>query len=173
MNLSRRKPPTRLSRKSLTAFLGSLAVLGLCAFQFGDRNGLNNLPFSQVQTLVSDSPHAKRMAQQGNIEFLAGQPVPGKTVQLRGELTDANCYLASHNHAYDHAFCAKFCVAAGSPLLFISDQGNQMYVVLTAQNGIKLPENVLDRIGVPGILITGTVLDTEGLHALAIQAVQH
>jgi len=119
MNLSRRKLPTRLSKKSAAALLSSLAVLGLCAFQFGDRNGLNNLPFSQVQALVSDFPHAKRMAQQGNIEFLAGQTVPGKTVRLRGELTDANCYLGNHNHAYDHAFCAKFCVAAGSPLVFI------------------------------------------------------
>src|SRR5579863_1679835 len=67
MKLSRRKPPTRLSKKSAAALLSSLAVFGLCAFQFGDRNGLNNLPFSQVQTLVSDFPHAKRMAQQGNI----------------------------------------------------------------------------------------------------------
>lgn len=45
--------------------------------------------------------------------------------------------------------------------------------MLTAQNGIKLPEIALDRIGVPGILVTGTVLDAEGLHALAIQTVQH
>jgi hypothetical protein len=153
----------------VVAVLSAIAVLGLCSFQFGDRYGLNNMPFSQVQPFVSDLAHAQRMAKQGNIELDAGQALKGQSVRLRGELTDANCYLSTHTHAYDHAFCAKFCVAAGSPLLFVPDQGNQVYIVLTAQNGIKLPAGVLDQIGVPGILITGKILEADGLRALALQ----
>ncbi|MGA8491879.1 MAG: hypothetical protein WB711_15740 [Terriglobales bacterium] len=149
---------------------GVVAVLVFCAFQFGDRYGLNNMPFAQVRTMVSDLEKARRMAKQGNVDLLVGQTMPGKAVRLRGEVTDANCYLGSHTHAYDHAFCAKLCAAAGSPLLFIPDQGGQVYLVLSAQNGVQLPESVLDRIGVPGIVVKGTVLDTDGLHALAIEA---
>ena len=150
--------------------LSLVAALGLCAFQFGDRYGLNNMPFAQVQPLVSDLAKARNMAKQGNVDLLAGQIMPGQSVSLRGEVTDANCYLGTHTHAYDHAFCAKLCVAAGSPLLFVPDQGGQIYLVVSVLNGVRLPENVLDRIGVPGIVVKGKVLDTEGMHVFAVEA---
>lgn len=149
--------------------LTSLAALALCAFQFGDRNGLNNMPFAQVQSMVSDLARAQRMAKQGNVDLLAGQAVPGTAVSLRGEVTDGNCYLGSHTHAYDHAFCAKICAAAGSPLVFVPDQGGQVYVVLSERNGVRLPEDVLDRIGVPGVKVKGKVLDADGLRGLAVE----
>jgi hypothetical protein len=164
-----RARPTKLF---LTAPLCFLAVLLLAAFQFGDNNGLNNMPFAQVRRLVSDLPKAQKMASDGNIELLAGKLMRGETATLRGELTDANCFLGTHTHAYDHAFCAKFCAAAGSPLLFVSDQGGLVYVVLTARNGIPLLESVLNLIGVPGILVKGRTLDANGVRALAIESVQ-
>jgi hypothetical protein len=123
-----------------------------------------------VQPLVSDLAKAQTLAEQGNIELLAGQSVPGNSVTLRGELTDANCYLGSHNHAYDHAFCAKLCAAAGSPLLFVPDQANQAYVVLTLHNAVPLPANLLDQIGVPGILVKGKAIDADGVHALTVES---
>jgi hypothetical protein len=147
-----------------------VAALGLCAFQFGDRYGLNNMLFAQVQPMVSDLAKARNMAKQGNVDLPEGQTMPGQSASLRGEVTDANCYLGSHTHAYDHAFCAKLCAAAGSPLVFVPDQGGQVYLVLSVQNGVRLPENVLDRIGVPGIVVRGKVSDTYGLPALAIEA---
>ena len=147
-----------------------VAALGLYAFQFGDRYGLNSMPFAQVQPMVSDMAKARIMAKQGNVDLLAGQTMPGQSASLRGEVTDANCYLGSHTHAYDHAFCAKLCAAAGSPLLFVSDKGGQVYLVLSVQNGVRLPDNVLDRIGVPGIVVRGKVLGTDRLPVLAIEA---
>jgi|ERR1700683_958779 len=159
----------RRSRKPVGALLSTIATLGLCAFQFGDRNGLNKMPFDQVQALVSNLAKARSLAKQGNIDLLVGQVESGSTVSMRGEVTDANCYLGTHTHAYDHAFCAKLCAAAGGPLVFISDQGGRLYLVLNGQNGVRLPENVLNRIGVPGILIQGKVLDTIGMSALAVE----
>ena len=149
--------------------LSAIATVGLCAFQFGDRYGLNSMPFGEVQPLVSDLAKARRLAKQGNIDLLVGQTVPGKTASLRGEITDANCYLGSHTHGYDHAFCARLCAAAGSPLVFVSDQGGEIYLVLSERNGIRLPENVLDRIGVPGIVVKGRVLDAGGIRTLAVE----
>jgi hypothetical protein len=112
------------------------------------------------------------MANDGNLELLAGKPMPGVALSLRGELTDANCYLGTHTHAYDHAFCAKFCAAAGSPLLFVSDQGGLVYIVLTERNGVRLPERVLDQIGVPGVLVKGRTLDANGVRTLAVESAQ-
>jgi hypothetical protein len=157
------------NRKSAMALLSAIATLALCAFQFGDRYDLNNMPFAQVQILVSDLAKAQKMAKQGNAELLAGETTPGRAVSLRGEVTDANCYLGSHTHAYDHAFCAKLCAAAGSPLLFVSDQGGQVYLVLTERNAVRLPDEVLDRIGVPGVVVKGKAFEGDGLRALAVE----
>ena len=157
------------TRESVIALLGGIVALGLCAFQFGDRNELNGIPFTEVQPLVLDLAKAGRLAKRGNVDLLAGQAEPGEAVNLRGEVTDANCYLGSHVHSYDHAFCAKLCVAAGSPLIFVRDQGGEIYLVLSDKNGVRLPENVLDRIGVPGIVVKGRVLEADGMRALAIE----
>ncbi len=165
-------PKARPTEKFIVAALCFLGVLLLAAFQFGDNNGLNNMTFAQVQRLVSNLPNAQKMAKDGNLELLAGKPELGEAATLRGELTDANCFLGTHTHAYDHAFCAKFCAAAGSPLLFISDQGGLVYVVLTATNGVPLPESALNLIGVPGIVVKGKTLNADGVRALAVESVQ-
>lgn len=157
------------SKKSVTAICGAIFALGFCAFQFGDRNELNKMPYAEVETLASDLAKARTLAKQGNIDLLVGQVEPGDTVRIRGEITDANCYLGSHVHAYDHAFCAKLCAAAGSPLVFIADKDSKVYLVLSEKNGVKLPESVLDRIGVPGIVVEGKLLEASGIHALAVQ----
>jgi hypothetical protein len=153
----------------VTTLFSGIAVAGLCAFQFGDRNELNNMPFRQVQTLVFDLAKARRLAKQGNIDLFAGQAEPGESVSLRGEVTDANCYLGIHMHAYDHAFCAKLCAASGGPLVFVPDQGGEIYFVLNERNGIRLPESVLDRIGIPGTVVRGRVLKADGVRALAVE----
>jgi hypothetical protein len=155
-------------RKSVMTLLSGIAALTLCAFQFGDRNELNKMPFDQVQALVSNLAKARRLAKQGNVDLLVGQIESGWTVTMRGEVTDANCYLGTHAHAYDHAFCAKLCAAAGGPLVFIPDQGQGIYLVLNEQNGVRLPKSVLDHIGVPGILVKGKVVDADGIRALAV-----
>ncbi|HSY64266.1 MAG TPA: hypothetical protein VK829_06680 [Terriglobales bacterium] len=156
------------SKKSVVA-LGAMFILALSAFQFGDRNELNKMPYTDVQPLVSDLAKAKALAKQGNIDLLVGQVEPGETVRVRGEITDANCYLGRRVHAYDHAFCAKLCAAAGSPLVFIADQDGKVYLVLGEEDGVRLPENVLDRIGVPGILVEGKLLEASGIRAVAIR----
>jgi hypothetical protein len=157
-------------RNSVLAMLGCIATLALCAMQFGDRSGLNNMPFAQVQALVADLEKAQRLAKQGNIEFLGGQVVPGQEVRLRGEFTDANCYLGYRTHAYDHAFCAKLCVAAGSSLVFISDQQGKVYIVLTGKNGIRFPKDILDQVGVPGVSVRGRLVEVDGARALAVDS---
>jgi hypothetical protein len=158
----------RFNSGAVLALMLPVAALGLCAFQFGDNRGLNSMPFAQVQPLVLDPGKAQKLAKEGNLELLSGQTLRGEEVLVRGELTDANCYLGSHTHAYDHAFCAKLCVAGGAPLVFVPDQGHQIYVVMNERNGIRIPESVLNEIGVPGIVIKGKLLEVDGLKALAI-----
>lgn len=162
-----------LARPSAIVLITSMATLGLCAFQFGDRNGLNSMPFPRVQALAPKLAEAQRMAKQGNIEILAAQAVSGAAVRLRGELSDANCYLTKREHDYDHAFCAKLCVAAGSPLIFIRDRDEKIYLVLLAKNAVRIPEPILNQIGVPGVVVNGNAISKDGIEALAIASVEH
>jgi hypothetical protein len=61
---------------------------------------------------------------------------------------------------YDHAFCAKLC------------QDSQVYVVRTSQNGVRLPDNALDHVRVPGIEVKGRVIEADGLWALAVEKLE-
>src|ERR1700758_4323136 len=97
-NMPTTPPKARPTEKFLVAGLCFLGALFLAAFQFGDNNGLNNMTFAQVQRLVSNLPKAQKMASEGNLELLAGKPEPGEAATLRGELTDANCFLGTHTH---------------------------------------------------------------------------
>lgn len=162
----------RLNKNNALALLGSIALVGLCSFQYGDKYNLNSMRFSEVRHLASDLPKAEKLAKEGNIELPAGKAVPGQPVQLRGELTDANCFLGRDEHAYHHAFCAKLCIAAGSPLVFLSDEGGQLYLVLTAKNGVKISDSILDKIGVPGVLVSGKLVSAENVTALAIDGIE-
>lgn len=161
---------TQLNRNAALALVSSL-VVSLCAFQYGDKYNLNSMPFAEVSHLTSDLTKTQKLAKQGNIEVLAGEALQGKRVRLGGELTDANCLLSRHAHAYDHAFCAKLCVASGSPVLFLSDDGGQVLLVLLPQNAISIPDSILDKIGIPGIMVRGKTLSSSNVTALAVETV--
>jgi hypothetical protein len=90
-------------------------------------------------------------------------------VSLRGKVTDANCYLGSHTQAYDHAFCAKLRAAAGQPFGFCFRPGGQVYIVVSERSAVRLPKEVLDRIGVPGVVVKGKAFEADGLRALAVE----
>lgn len=161
---------TQLNRNAALALVSSL-VVSLCAFQYGDKYNLNSMPFAEVSHLTSDLTKTQKLAKQGNIEVLAGEALQGKKVRLRGELTDANCLLSRHAHAYDHAFCAKLCVASGSPVLFLPDDGGQVLLVLLPQNAMSIPDSILDKIGIPGIMVRGKTLSSSNVTALAVETV--
>jgi hypothetical protein len=129
--------------KGLVGVTSTLLVcLGLWAYQYGDRYDMNNMPYEKVKSVMLHPNTAQTMAHRGNIDLFAGQAVQGKDIDIRGELTDANCFLGKGIHAYDHAFCAKACVAAGAPVVFLSD-GGQVYIVLTTRNAVPLPASIL------------------------------
>jgi hypothetical protein len=73
----------------------------------------------------------------------------------------------------DHAFCAKLCVANGSPLLFVSDQQSEVYLVLTATNGVQLHADVLNHIGVPGVVLKGKLIENGDQRLLAVEELEH
>lgn len=112
------------------------------------------MPLRKCSSWALIWPERREWRKRGRCNY---SPVRGEA----GTFSEANCYLGSQTHAQDHAFCVKLCAVAGSPLLFVPDQGGRPYLVLTSQNGMRLPKSVLDDVGVPGIVVRGSVFDAE------------
>ncbi len=156
-----------------------LLVAGLClaasaAWAQGKMMDMNDMPYDSVKAIFSDPARksmAMEMAQKQGVLLMGGMSVHGKQVTLKGELTGANCYLSGGLHGHSHGLCAKACVLAGSPVLFIANDGT-IYTVLTAKNAMPLPEGALDLLGRPGVTVTGTVVTTHGVKALGVESVQ-
>ena len=64
-------------------------------------------------------------------------------------------------------------VANGSPLLFVSDKHSEVYLVLTATNGVQLQGDVLNQIGVPGVVIKGKLIENGDQRVLAVEELEH
>jgi hypothetical protein len=45
-------------------------------------------------------------------------------------------------------------------------------LVLTSRNGLRVPDNALDHVGVPGIVVKGSVIEAGGLRALAVEKLE-
>src|SRR5258708_2175898 len=82
--------PTKIFLIGLLSFL---AVLILAAFQFGDNNGLNSMPYAQVRRLVSELLKAKKKARDGEFDLFARQPMRGETLYLPRGPPGGNFFL--------------------------------------------------------------------------------
>jgi hypothetical protein len=159
----------------ISAVVAGLGLAGTrTAAAQGQMMDMNNLPYDSVKAMLSDparAPQAMAMAKNAGVVLMAGMPVHGTAVTMKGELTGANCYLSGGLHGHSHAMCAKACVAAGSPVIFIGDNGT-VYTVLTAKNGVPLPNGTLDFLGRPGVTVKGSLVTTHGVKSLALEEVR-
>jgi hypothetical protein len=139
---------------------------------------MNAMPYAKVKEMMSNPESAGKaiqMAKMNHVIIMAGMPVKGTPVTWKGELTGANCYLSGELHGPEHALCAKACVAAGSPVIFLpekSGKGPNVYTVLTAKDGVPLPKAALDALGRPGVTVTGRLVRAHGVAALAVESVE-
>lgn len=162
-------------------FTKSLAILGtlflsatILNAQEMKKEELLDMPFAKVKSMMANPAEKTKlmeMAKKDNVPLMGGVAVEGKEVTLKGELTGANCYLSRGIHGHDHALCAKACVAAGSPVIFIEDSG-KVYTVLPPKDGTPLPEAALDDLGRPGITIEARLVAGHGEDALALESVR-
>ena len=158
---------------SILAVVSLLVTAGLAAQGQMGTMDMNNLPYDSVRAMLSDPgrrAQAMDMAKAHHVVLMAGHPVEGRSVTLKGELTGANCYLSGGMRGHDHAMCAKACVSAGSPVVFIAEDGT-VYGVLTGVNGMPLPKDVYDDLGRPGVTVHGKAVKSHGLNVIAIETV--
>jgi hypothetical protein len=142
-------------------------------FSHMSKEQILDMPYAQVKAALSNPDERVDLLEavkKDNIILMGGQAVEGKELTMKGELTGANCYLSRGIHGHEHALCAKACVLAGSPVIFLADDG-KVYTVLTPEDGRPLPEKALDELGQPGISVHGKLVEAHGQAALALESV--
>lgn len=110
------------------------------------------------------------MVETNHGSLMGRHPINGQSVTLRGELTDAVCFLSEGLHGHDNV-CAKACVANGSPIVFLAESGTE-YLVLMHRDGVPYPAACLNNLGRPGVTVVGNAFESHGIKAISIQSVK-
>lgn len=156
----------------LIVAVAALAGIALFAQSMQKKMDMNDMPYAKVKAALSNPAtrmKAVEMAKKNHVLLMGGRPVQGRPVAWKGELTGANCYLSAGMHGHHHALCAKACVVAGTPILFL--HAGRTYLVLTPADGRPLPQGAYNDLGDPGVTVHGKVLHSHGIWAIAVRSV--
>ena len=92
------------------------------------------------------------------------------TQTLRGELTDATCYLNIGRHGEAHAECAAKCLKNGYPMAILTAE--ESLVLLVPEKGSEKVYKDAQKLGAKQVVVTGIPSEKGGMKALALQSVK-
>ena len=98
-----------------------------------------------------------------------GDPVPGKTATVSGELVDMACYLGHGAKGEKHAKCAQMCVLKGGAPLGILSKDGDLYLVVPDHSNEK-PYNSAKEWAGSDAKLTGKIIKSGGLPAIIVSA---
>lgn len=102
--------------------------------------------------------------------FLALSASAQKTVTVKGEVLDMNCYMAKGAHGAGHASCARMCLKGGAPAGLLTSDGK---VYLLVENHDKAaPYEEVRKHAADQVEVTGTVENRGGVQALVVDNVK-
>ncbi len=141
----------------------------------GAASPLNDMPYSKLKAMSSQGDMMSMMQgmMKKGVFLMGGQPTKtadSKSVSLKGEIVDANCYTANGYHGHNHALCAKACVLNGSALTFLTSDG-KAYTLVSQADFMPIAEDVYDQIGNQGLSVTGYVNPRGGVDALTLTSI--
>jgi len=90
-------------------------------------------------------------------------------VTMRGEIVDSKCYLGVMNPGRGkvHRACAARCLSGGSPPLFISDEGDEQFLLVNS-DGSAIGRNALLEFVAEPLVVSGELLKKGPTRLLAI-----
>lgn len=94
----------------------------------------------------------------------------GQEQTLTGEVVDVFCYLSHPEQGLgkDHAACAKKCIKSGLPVAI--KVGDQLYLATMADH--VAANEKLAELAAQQVTVTGTVMELDGQHLIAISKVE-
>lgn len=70
-----------------------------------------------------------------------------RSVKLRGEIIDPQCFFTHDGRGADHASCALFCARGGQDLAFLDDSDGRVYPLIAATHGMDPNHGLYPHVG--------------------------
>jgi type 1 fimbria pilin len=93
-----------------------------------------------------------------------------KTVTMKGEIVDPQCWIQHDGRGLAHAGCATACAKAGQTLAFLDDKSGTLYQLLAENHSSNPNEKWYGVIGKP-VIVRGDVMARGGMNAIVLRSV--
>ena len=91
-----------------------------------------------------------------------------KTITLKGEVLDMDCYMNEGAHGKDHASCTVMCLNEGAPVGLLATDGKAYFLTANEAKGMKKHYQDVRGWGGDQVSITGVLQVRNGLTSLRI-----
>lgn len=95
-------------------------------------------------------------------------PGTGKTVTLRGEIVDPQCWITHDGRGTAHTGCALACAKAGQTLAFLDDKSGTLYMLLAESHSQSPNEPWYAYVGKP-VIVKGDVFARGRMNAIVLR----
>jgi hypothetical protein len=96
---------------------------------------------------------------------------PSRSVEIRGEVVEASCYLREGKRGESHRACALRCLANGGQLAIVEDDTGTLYPL--AGNTPASDPNAMARTHVANhVVVAGQLFERAGGRVLVIEQIQ-
>ena len=151
----------------LTAGLGFVFAKDILNPQFTPEKGTFDKPAGKLGEAAERPWSVTTVAAAVN-----GQPLPGKTTTLVGEVVDYSCYLQVGKHGGKHRDCGQKCLRNGQPIGLLTQEG-KLYLLMEEEHDPRrdgltnFRQAAIDHMAYV-MEVTGTVSEVDGQRALYV-----
>ncbi|MHB1920702.1 MAG: hypothetical protein ACYCOO_00565 [Chitinophagaceae bacterium] len=93
-----------------------------------------------------------------------------KTMTVKGELLDMDCYMGHGAHGASHKECAETCIKGGAPMGILGSNG-KVYL-LVENHDHPAPYAAAKKFAGDQVEVTGTYADRGGVQGLVVNSVK-
>ncbi|MGQ0636113.1 MAG: hypothetical protein ACT4QC_15990 [Planctomycetaceae bacterium] len=174
-----RQPRGRVFRATAGVAGVSLLVIGLAAAKsqgilFPDFSQPTKGTYKEPAGEVGKKPSADFPWSVTTVEAaIMGQPIPGKTTTVVGEIIDLSCYLQVGKHGDKHRDCGQKCVKNGQPVGLLTEDGS-VYMLIDEEHhprrdgDTEFRKQAIENMAYV-VKVHGTLTEIDGLKALYVQ----
>ena len=94
--------------------------------------------------------------------------VKTKTVTMKGEIVDPQCWIQHDGRGKAHTGCALACAKAGQTLAFLDDKTGLLYQLLAENHSSNPNEKWYGLVGKP-VIVRGDVMARGGMNAIVLR----
>jgi hypothetical protein len=92
-----------------------------------------------------------------------------KSVTMKGEIVDPQCWIQHDGRGKAHAGCALACAKAGQTLAFLDDKTGLLYQLLAENHSSDPNEKWYGVVGQP-VIVRGDVMARGGMNAIILRS---